>query len=781
MNVRAMLLSVLVVAGLTTAVAEAADIAAALPLRVPDALGVNIHFTDPKPGEMEMLAAGGFRWIRMDFSWGATEREPGKYDFRPFERLLTALDQQKVRALFILDYSNRHYDGGVSPHTDEGRRAFARWAAAAVQHFQGRGILWEMYNEPNIGFWKPKPNPPDYVKLALEVGKAIRAAAPGEFYIGPATSQIDLLFLEECFRGGLLEYWDAVTVHPYRQTGPETAAAEYAQLRRLIAKYAPPGKHIPILSAEWGYSVGWGHYDADRQGRYLPRQWLVNLSNDVPLSIWYDWHDDGTNPKDPEHHFGTVAHPYFAGRDPVYDPKPAYRAAQTLAKTLAGCRFNKRLDLGDDSYVLLFQRDAGDCLAAWTTAAQPRQVRLPLGAGQFQIVGHLGETTSATAGADGLELTLTDAPQYIVPAAPSDALRVAAAWQRAPLDLRHAAPHAATLRLAFSNPLARPLRVEVKPGQWQSVAPGGLAEIVTAYNVQRRADQPPVAAVLNVEGLGRFVQRVPLAAENPLDVSLLPAAGKSLGVQVENPTGDAFRGMLKLTGVEGLRLGATTAAVELAPGQQSKLITLPLDQPPAGDYRFGVLLTDAEGNTQIERPTARYRNVDDFGRLSAESLAKTWRLHGDGDAKAQAELTLTREDPAAGRVAPDVASLKLGYHFQSGWKFARVAPINAREMPIAAGATLGLWVYGDGNGCLLRLRFIDATGQCFQPSGPKVTWKGWRFVTLRLAGENAGHWGGANDGQVHEPIRWDTLLLVDRDKKLASEGALYIAGPMLIQ
>ncbi|HOA53286.1 MAG TPA: hypothetical protein PKI05_13615, partial [Thermogutta sp.] len=209
---------------------------------VPAGFGVNIHFTDPRPGEMSMLAASGLKWIRMDFVWSATEREPGKYDFRAYERLLKALDEYGIKALFILDYTNRHYDQGLSPYTDEGRQAFARWAAAAAKHFQGRGILWEMYNEPNIHFWKPKPNVEDYIKLAIEVGKAIRREAPGEIYIGPATSQIDMKFLEACFQAGLLEYWDGVSVHPYRQSPPETVLAEYQKLAELIAKYAPAGK-----------------------------------------------------------------------------------------------------------------------------------------------------------------------------------------------------------------------------------------------------------------------------------------------------------------------------------------------------------------------------------------------------------------------------------------------------------------------------------------------------------------------------------------------------------
>jgi hypothetical protein len=73
---------------------------------VPDGLGVNIHFTDARPGELEMLAAAGFHWVRMDFFWGGTEKRRGEYDFSAYDRLLAALEAQKLRALFILDYGN---------------------------------------------------------------------------------------------------------------------------------------------------------------------------------------------------------------------------------------------------------------------------------------------------------------------------------------------------------------------------------------------------------------------------------------------------------------------------------------------------------------------------------------------------------------------------------------------------------------------------------------------------------------------------------------------------
>src|SRR5206468_2517289 len=40
---------------------------------LPDGLGVNIHFTDARPGELEMLAAAGFKFVRMDFDWARIE------------------------------------------------------------------------------------------------------------------------------------------------------------------------------------------------------------------------------------------------------------------------------------------------------------------------------------------------------------------------------------------------------------------------------------------------------------------------------------------------------------------------------------------------------------------------------------------------------------------------------------------------------------------------------------------------------------------------------------
>lgn len=335
------------------------------PATVPAGWGVNIHFTDEQPGEVKKLA-GPFRWVRMDFAWSSIEREKGKYDFSAYDRLVGALDRHKVRPYFILDYGNDLYQEG-SPRTPESRAAFCRWVAAAMAHFKGRGIVWEMWNEPNIGFWKPAPNVDEYIALAKEVGKTIRRVAPGETYIGPATSTIDFPFLQRCLDAGLLQYWDAVSVHPYRQIEPESVVPEWIALRAAIDRAG--GAKIPMISGEWGYSELYENQDKIRQARYLLRQYLVNLSCGVPISIYYDWKDDGTDPKEPENHFGTV-YPNLA-------TKPAYEAAGILVRDLAGFSYVTRLHTGEDTqWLLLFKKGTEARVAAWTTSADTA-VNLP--------------------------------------------------------------------------------------------------------------------------------------------------------------------------------------------------------------------------------------------------------------------------------------------------------------------------------------------------------------------------------------------------------------------
>ena len=376
---------------------------------VPQGFGVNIHFTGA-PRDLDLIAEGGFRFIRMDFGWQAVERERGQYTFDAYDALTSACLARGIRPLYILDYSNRLYEQDRSVQTEEGRQAFAAFAAAAAARYAGKGIVWEIWNEPNIKqFWVPQPSVEAYAKLVEVAAPRIREADPDALVVGPATSQIPREWLAQLFERGFLQHVDAVTVHPYRSDAPETVIADYARLRELIKKHAPAGKTLPILSGEWGYSnINWNKkpLGEDQQARYLVRMFLVNLAQGVPISIWYDWKNDGTNPEEREHHFGTMNHDLT--------PKPAYKAAQALARPLDGYRFLSRLGMADDKdYVLGFVKDSQKAVALWRMEGE-HAVTLPLGAGKGTLVDMFGESKEISWKDAGPRITLTESPQYLL-------------------------------------------------------------------------------------------------------------------------------------------------------------------------------------------------------------------------------------------------------------------------------------------------------------------------------------------------------------------------------
>ncbi|HEX5243458.1 MAG TPA: cellulase family glycosylhydrolase [Tepidisphaeraceae bacterium] len=689
--------------------------------------GVNIHFTHARDGEMQELASAGFKWVRMDFGWGGIEREKGQYNFAECDRLLSELEAVHITPIFILDYSNRFYDNGQSPQSDEGRQAFAKWAAASVTHFKGKGIVWEMYNEPNIGFWKPHPDVRQYAKLALAVGKAIREAQPNEIYIGPGSSTIDMAFLEACFKAGCLEYWSAVSVHPYRQSDPETVTAEYRKLRALIARYAPADRKIPIISSEWGYSSSWKNFDEQRQAKYLPRELMINALNDVPISIWYDWHEDGTNPADPEHHFGIVHYAAHPGAAELYEPKPAYLAMKTFASTLAGYSFNKRLPVGgNDDYVLLWtdQQHKAACVTAWTTAHEPHAVHITLGNAKFDITNLIGKKEPSIAlEQDVLPLTLTDSVQYISVPQMSDYLQIEAAWDA----LRDVTPFEAPGTVRVSAVLHNPFPHQIVIDPFYRLAPGASTEIAAAeFPLHRQETSMPVTIQFDVKGIGSFSQRTRVVVTNPIIPIMLPPRDHHLHVMLLNPSGEAVRGAATVRNatVSGDPL---TADVDLKPGQTFGLVSFTNNGVHQLTYHSLNIESPSDGwllSVGLKPGIA----VGDFDQFKdTDTLSRTYHLVPDGSKSVHSTESLSLGAPPSGPLVPGAVTLKIDYHMDEGWKFLRLAPATeaGRNIDIPS-AKLSLWVFGDGQGAIARARFTDATGQTFQADGGKITFTGWQ-------------------------------------------------------
>lgn len=335
--------------------------------RLPDASfgsgwGVNIHHARiEEASEIRLIARSGFRWVRVPIHWSGVEGHKGFYGFRHYDALVDQLERHRVRAMFTLCYGNPHYGAGP-PRTPEQRRAFAKFAAAAVKKYAGKGIVWEVWNEPNYPLFWANPNVDEYMALVREVRSAIDASSPGETLIGPATSGIDFEFLQACFDRGALRLFDAVSVHPYRQTNPETALLEYEKLRSMIDAKKPLGKAMPIINSEWGYSEMFQNMTVERQGWYAARMYLTGLAAGVNLNIHFDWKNDPTLPK--------VDHRTFGAVDEKLEPRPAIREVERAVREMGGFKYLGRIPTAGHIFALAFERNGTYRIAAWSTTAK---------------------------------------------------------------------------------------------------------------------------------------------------------------------------------------------------------------------------------------------------------------------------------------------------------------------------------------------------------------------------------------------------------------------------
>jgi hypothetical protein len=763
-------------------------LAAELPVPVlPAGVGVNIHFTKGREADLDLIAAAGFKFIRMDFGWQGIERKKGEYDWSAYDELTANLEKRGLRAIYILDYSNPLYEKTItltdkrtkterkdlaSPQCPESVAAFARWAGAAAARFRGRHIIWEIWNEPNISFWKPKPDVAQYITLALATCRAVRAADPQATIVAPASSGFPWEFFEAMFASGLLKHLDAVSVHPYRAYSqpPESAAGDYLRLRGLIARYAPAAKrNLPVLSGEWGYATHDKGVPLDTQAAFIARQQLANLLRGVPLSIWYDWKNDGTDATYNEHNFGTVDH--------QLKPKPAYVAAQTLTRELAGYRIARRLfQTSDDDFILLCENAAGDHkLVAWTLG-EPHVVALDLdlaGADQLTAVNGDGTGYAPRVGRDRLALDLGPLPKYITLRQRTCALTMAAAWSAAAKSgvlVTAGKSGGAQLRVTLRNPYPEPLRAVLALDGCASDPKPLVVELPPQRTVTRelrgmfnRRDTASATVTVQAEfqretgakawtTFARSSERVAFAIANPLGLSLAPVA-VGMRLQVQNPSAAAFAG--------SVLAGASMNRFSLGAGQREAGVIL-----LGGEGPTGAQLRDRGGNIVAEVPAQSFRAIQ----------APAFRASLDGDAKVPATARITLTDAPGGKDAPFPKAFRLDYDFGDGWRFVRCVPDVSKPLALPVKPqSLGVWVCGDNSGCSLHLRVSDQSGQTFQFGGPKIDWTGWRWVTLDLGLRRASHWGGANDGVVHGELQWDCPLLLDGLRRKTA-GAVWFTG-----
>lgn len=379
--------------------------------------GMGIYFGNRYSLE-EMKRAGkmaqdiGIKWSREEFSWWVIQPEEDKWDFSKYDSAVDIAQSYGISLFGLLDYgtpwASTAPEGAEAPWFWLPRLdAWQRYVETTINRYKNRIKYWEIWNEPNIEvFWKPKPNPEDYLKLLQVSYTTAKRVDPTCKVIGICSSSTDTSFIEEVLKRGGGKYMDILSIHPYRtpRTPEETNFLEELQrLRGLLQKY---DVNVPIWITEIGWPTCPGGVSEEEQAKMLVRTYVIAIGSKLVEKVfWYDFRDDGTNPNDPEHNFGIIK------RDFV--PKKAYTAFGIMTKALEGKKAEGRVDLWDDNlWCFSFSKGKQFTLVMWA-GKEEGSTALKVSGKKLKIYDMYGKPQNIPMKEGQLILRLTTEPIYL--------------------------------------------------------------------------------------------------------------------------------------------------------------------------------------------------------------------------------------------------------------------------------------------------------------------------------------------------------------------------------
>ncbi|MDH6578065.1 cellulase family glycosylhydrolase [Kitasatospora sp. MAP5-34] len=193
----------------------------------------------------------GAKWVRVDLSWNNIQPDNAThYEWQRFDRIVKAADTRKLQVLATIAYTPgwaRKPGCGNDPSCPPARpAAFAAFAKATAQRYAPMGVhTWEIWNEPNLPFWAPKPDPAGYTELLTATSQALRAADPKAFILmgglaavgtDPSSGYVSQSeFLAAVCQLGANKVVDAISYHPYTYPYLPSAKTDFGTAMEQIS------------------------------------------------------------------------------------------------------------------------------------------------------------------------------------------------------------------------------------------------------------------------------------------------------------------------------------------------------------------------------------------------------------------------------------------------------------------------------------------------------------------------------------------------------------------
>lgn len=216
--------------------------------------GVDYLRASADPTKRELMQSLGAQAIRIGAGWATVEKTKGVFSWVTLDDRLKSAAASGMKPYLLLDARNDLY-GGV-PTSDTSRAAYAKFCGAVAARYAGYSPMLEVANEPNEERFWPSPDPEMYAKCLMAAAREIKRRNPVACVVGYSLSGTDPAWLEPGLQDGVLQYVDAISVHPYGDySAPDLRPMWYAADRAMIARYSGD-KEIGLIASESGWSTG---------------------------------------------------------------------------------------------------------------------------------------------------------------------------------------------------------------------------------------------------------------------------------------------------------------------------------------------------------------------------------------------------------------------------------------------------------------------------------------------------------------------------------------------
>ena len=242
----------------------------------------------------------GAVWTLRTFNWSSIEREKGHFDFSGYDAYVDGAKAAGKKVIAVLAYQTDWiFPNGESKKyiPPEYIPDFLHYIEETVKHFQGRVDVWNIWNEPNIFFWKGTDR--EFYELSRLTALKIRETDPDAYIVGGAYSRAPKRFIKKMNEAGGMKNLDGLAFHPYARN-PAGAMGVHDRFVKIASDINFKGD---IWITEIGHPTG-GMYPHKTTLEKLPSYVVKELcgvaARGVRATLWYqlfDHYNKGEVPK----------------------------------------------------------------------------------------------------------------------------------------------------------------------------------------------------------------------------------------------------------------------------------------------------------------------------------------------------------------------------------------------------------------------------------------------------------------------------------------------------